>query len=211
MKALIEDQDVGEYVRGAGVDGIVTLVAQDMLPREEAIAYFGSLFHEKLARDGEIVWSNLVAHCTDLHATELRAEIEQAYDDNLIDPFFIPWESVEDYFEQDREKVLARTRGYWNHTLIDDVIDELEGWACFNEPVIPSYPPAPSPEPQKPQPAIGFQSASPSPPPPSASETAEELPPGAPRPAPPPTKVGRNDPCPCGSGKKYKYCCGSRR
>ena len=22
-------------------------------------------------------------------------------------------------------------------------------------------------------------------------------------------KVGRNDKCPCGSGKKYKYCCGS--
>ena len=30
------------------------------------------------------------------------------------------------------------------------------------------------------------------------------------RPLPPrrePTKVGRNDPCPCGSGKKYKFCC----
>ncbi len=25
---------------------------------------------------------------------------------------------------------------------------------------------------------------------------------------PPPAKVGRNDPCPCGSGKKYKKCCG---
>jgi len=24
-----------------------------------------------------------------------------------------------------------------------------------------------------------------------------------------PGKVGRNDPCPCGSGKKYKQCCGS--
>ncbi|MBX3438861.1 MAG: SEC-C domain-containing protein [Planctomycetaceae bacterium] len=23
------------------------------------------------------------------------------------------------------------------------------------------------------------------------------------------SKVGRNDPCPCGSGKKYKKCCGS--
>ena len=23
-----------------------------------------------------------------------------------------------------------------------------------------------------------------------------------------PPKVGRNDPCPCGSGKKYKHCCG---
>ena len=22
------------------------------------------------------------------------------------------------------------------------------------------------------------------------------------------SKVGRNDPCPCGSGKKYKQCCG---
>ena len=24
-------------------------------------------------------------------------------------------------------------------------------------------------------------------------------------------KIGRNDPCPCGSGKKYKKCCGKRR
>ncbi len=24
-------------------------------------------------------------------------------------------------------------------------------------------------------------------------------------------KVGRNDPCPCGSGKKYKFCCGRNR
>ena len=25
-----------------------------------------------------------------------------------------------------------------------------------------------------------------------------------------PHKVGRNDPCPCGSGKKYKQCCGRK-
>ena len=24
-------------------------------------------------------------------------------------------------------------------------------------------------------------------------------------------KVGRNDPCPCGSGKKYKNCCGKEQ
>ncbi|MGA1315702.1 MAG: SEC-C metal-binding domain-containing protein [Rubrivivax sp.] len=23
------------------------------------------------------------------------------------------------------------------------------------------------------------------------------------------TKVGRNEPCPCGSGKKFKKCCGA--
>jgi uncharacterized protein YecA (UPF0149 family) len=26
-------------------------------------------------------------------------------------------------------------------------------------------------------------------------------------PPPPKTKIGRNDPCPCGSGKKFKKCC----
>ncbi len=25
-----------------------------------------------------------------------------------------------------------------------------------------------------------------------------------------PKKIGRNDPCPCGSGKKYKFCCGKK-
>ncbi len=25
------------------------------------------------------------------------------------------------------------------------------------------------------------------------------------------TKPGRNDPCPCGSGKKYKKCCGLKK
>ncbi len=30
-----------------------------------------------------------------------------------------------------------------------------------------------------------------------------------PEPAAPPQKIGRNDPCPCGSGKKYKKCCGA--
>ncbi len=29
-----------------------------------------------------------------------------------------------------------------------------------------------------------------------------------PKPAKAKVKIGRNDPCPCGSGKKYKNCCG---
>jgi uncharacterized protein YecA (UPF0149 family) len=30
-------------------------------------------------------------------------------------------------------------------------------------------------------------------------------------PEPTPARAGRNDPCPCGSGKKFKHCCGSNR
>ncbi len=48
-------------------------------------------------------------------------------------------------------------------------------------------------------------------------QAASEGPPAGGRPVratvptpPAPGKVGRNDPCPCGSGKKYKHCCGRR-
>jgi len=46
-----------------------------------------------------------------------------------------------------------------------------------------------------------------------ALETARDVhasvPPGAPTPAPVTRKkIGRNEPCPCGSGKKFKRCCG---
>jgi preprotein translocase subunit SecA len=40
------------------------------------------------------------------------------------------------------------------------------------------------------------------------SEAAEELSKEKPQPKRVGPKVGRNDPCPCGSGKKYKQCCG---
>ena len=39
---------------------------------------------------------------------------------------------------------------------------------------------------------------------PATRDLRQQAPAAAPRPA----KVGRNDPCPCGSGKKYKKCCG---
>jgi len=37
------------------------------------------------------------------------------------------------------------------------------------------------------------------------------VPPPPPKAAAEPQPVGRNDPCPCGSGKKYKKCCGRKR
>jgi preprotein translocase subunit SecA len=36
---------------------------------------------------------------------------------------------------------------------------------------------------------------------------AKGLPTIAPQPVVKAKKIGRNDPCPCGSGKKYKKCC----
>jgi uncharacterized protein YecA (UPF0149 family) len=39
-------------------------------------------------------------------------------------------------------------------------------------------------------------------------EREDDLGGDAPEPRRSSPKVGRNDPCPCGSGKKYKKCCG---
>jgi preprotein translocase subunit SecA len=58
---------------------------------------------------------------------------------------------------------------------------------------------------------------SPSPPPPAAAadgKKASDMVKAAteaankPKPVRAGPKVGRNDPCPCGSGKKFKHCCG---
>jgi preprotein translocase subunit SecA len=48
----------------------------------------------------------------------------------------------------------------------------------------------------------GVRSAPPSPPPPPPPENASPFVRGE-------RKVGRNEPCPCGSGKKYKHCHGA--
>jgi preprotein translocase subunit SecA len=84
----------------------------------------------------------------------------------------------------------------------------------------PTPPPAAEPaEVQASHDRVGYLSGTASPPA-DATATRPEEAPGAPAGAgaPPPggprpvrrsePKVSRNDPCPCGSGKKYKKCCG---
>ncbi len=58
---------------------------------------------------------------------------------------------------------------------ITNVIEEMQGWACFT-PLEERIAPIKIPKPAKPVQVV--------------------------------TKIGRNDLCPCGGGKKYKKCCG---
>src|SRR5262245_13383190 len=72
-------------------------------------------------------------------------------------------------------------------------------------------PPASRPTPRAPAPALRPAAAGP---PPPAAGPLRQPGPAAPAAARPRSdadkaKVGRNDPCPCGSGRKYKKCCGA--
>jgi hypothetical protein len=195
IQSLIENESVDQWVRGSGLGALATLVAAGITSREEVLAYFASLFHGKLTDKNDIVWSELVAYSTDLYAPELLPEIEKAYEDGLVDPTFIDLDDVKQDLAKGQEWALARLAESPHRRLVDDTVKEMEWWASFHEKE-PLRLPAPALDPWLPEPALD--------PLPLARGFADTYS-GFKRTAP---KIGRNDPCPCGSGKKYKKCCG---
>ncbi len=163
---------------------LVTLVGQGIKPRSEIIAYFQSLFREKLERTCSGVWNDLVLCSCDLYPGELIDDIERAYDDGLVDSFIASPEDIQDMLQETSDVRLEKLGTDPYHQLIDDTIEELESWACFHD-VDRSF-------------HREWQAIS--------SITDEEV--GIAEPVRVGHKIGRNDPCPCGSGKKYKKCCG---
>ena len=95
IKTLIESPDVYDYVRSAALDALVILVAQGARSREEILAYFGSLFREKLPRTEDFVWGALVTASLELYPDMLYADIQQVFADDLIDPFDCDLEYVD--------------------------------------------------------------------------------------------------------------------
>jgi hypothetical protein len=186
IKFIIENADANEWVRGAALAGLVTLVRAGVKSREEVLSYFASLFHGKLTDKNEIVWSDLVVYSTDLYAPELLGDIERAFDEGLADPTIIGIDDVRRDFAKGEDWAVAQLARNSHRRLIDDTVKEMEWWASFkeNEPLPPL------------KREVGLAATNP------WSENSFT---GFKRTAP---KVGRNDPCPCGSGKKFKKCCG---
>lgn len=81
IQALVEDEGVDEWVRGAGLTALVSLVAAGIRTREETIEFFGQLYRGRLKREWSHAWDALVSRSCDLYARELAADIEQAYED----------------------------------------------------------------------------------------------------------------------------------
>ncbi len=185
LHGLIENEEANEYVRDAAINAILVLENTGQMPRAEVIEYFRSLFHGKLKRTHSFAWNGLVCAVADLPAPELLEEVRQAYREGLVDESVVDLEGIE------RDVAAPQPWRREGRTLITDAIGEMENWACFHP---EESGPAKPPEVQAPLPP-------PSPPPPPAEYVA-------PKPFIREPKIGRNDPCPCGSGKKFKKCCG---
>ena len=195
IQSIIENPAADEWARSAALGSLVTLVAEGIKSREEILLYFADLFHGKLTDKNDIVWSELVSCSTDLYAPELLGEIEKAYEQGLVDPTFIGLDDVQGDLAKGKDWVLDKLANDPHSRLVTDTVKEMAWWASFHEEE--PY------EPYEPQAGASVQTGS------SVLDAVnlrwEDSYSGYKRTEP---KIGRNDPCPCGSGKKYKKCCG---
>jgi hypothetical protein len=179
LQKLVENEDANEFVRDAAINAFLVLEHSGQMTRDEVVGYFRSWFHGKLQRQHSYVWDGLVCAVADLPAPELLEEVRQAYIDGLVDSTVADLEGIE------RDMRAPESRRRERHCLITDAINEMESWSSFH------------PEDSQPKNLPEIQPPTPAP----ASYVA-------PQPFIRQPKIGRNDPCPCGSGKKYKKCCG---
>jgi hypothetical protein len=192
IDSLIGNRELNEYVRWEGAQSYCCLVRDGRIPRAEAVERLRR--HLRVAIDCRdyAIAGPLISVMSYLSAREARAEILEAFDRDLVDTSLIDKEFVESSMTEGTGETCPRLDQF-EPTAIDDTVEELRQWAMFEEKV-------------EREPA--WRSL------PSADATvAEPLPDPLPDPqatihrtAP---RVGRNDPCPCGSGKKFKKCCGS--
>lgn len=183
LEKIIENPEVDEYVRDAAISVFLILENTGQMPREQIVDYFKSLFESKLERKYSMVWDGLACAVADLPAPELLPYVRKAYEDELVNPMFSSLEDI--------EKDVLAPKQYRKERLhlIDDTIADMKSWACFhgdNEDVTLA-------DEDSPFLSLPFEDENYVTPTPYVREGS---------------KIGRNDPCPCGSGKKYKKCCG---
>ena len=186
LRALIENPLADEYARAsAGLRTYPALIHAGQITPSEVERYFHQLLDHQLEREPCHVWNNLCSISADLGFAALLPLIQKAFDDDLCDPFFDSLEDME-------MRIISSGDSRWKRDgmPIDDAVAIMETWVCFDRP----SPPRPS--------AVI----------PDFFKSLSEMQPRSSRPVvPPPPKypgVGRNDPCPCGSGRKFKKCCG---
>jgi hypothetical protein len=184
LDRLIADREVNEYVRWAAAQTYIHHVRDGRLSRSDAVQRLRQHLRDALDQEDTDNILALVCELADLSPSEAMDEITEAYDRDLVDSFLIKREDVELSIAKG-EFGVQESLERCPPTGIADTIEELQRWAGFqDEPVKKSVPPR------------DFIPASP-----VASQMTALSVVGR-------TRIGRNDPCPCGSGKKFKKCCG---
>jgi hypothetical protein len=144
------------------------------------VAYFHQLF-QKLERTPSQAWDGLACSCADLWPDELMDDLRGAWEDKLISRVSSTG-TTSKMGTRGEDACLQYMQE--KYTLITDVVKEMAWWVCFDK----------DPKPAHRQEAAAVRGV-------PLGGTPNPIHRTEP-------KVGRNDPCPCGSAKKFKKCCG---
>ena len=184
IRALVENRAADEFSRAEALESLAILAAWGELPRETVIAYLRELIVDKLEREPTYAWCTVANLIVDLDAGELVPLIRQPYDDGFVDPFSIGWDEIENRVSHTERTPFEEFQH--RHPPITDVADETAWWAMYGRTATKDRSISNTPD--------------------FAEQPPSQFEPATPFVAPP--KVSRNDRCPCGSGKKFKKCCG---
>ncbi len=196
IQQLIENREAYEFSRSQGVFALSVLVAHERLEREKVTAYLGELFEGRLEREPSQVWNAIAGAAAALAAGELKPAVETAYEEELVEYIFASPESIYADMAQDVDTAMEALKSDSRYALIEDTVAEMEWWAAFRDNEADA---------NARRAARNVPGASSGPAPALDRQTAERLGGTVRREQP---KIGRNDPCPCGSGRKFKKCCG---
>ncbi len=188
---IVRDTGIDLYVRWAASTAYIQLVRDGKITRDTAVARL----HEQLvqimpSREYELI-AAIICLLADLAAEEALETIKEAFEQGLVETSIADLESVESDIAAGKDTI-QRSLENCRPTGMPDTIAELSCWASFREvPFRPlKKPTAPNPVPELK--SVRRDSA--------RAEPVASVPSGR-------VRVGRNEPCPCGSGKKFKKCC----
>lgn len=183
LQQLIENTELDEYARGQGLSALVILALKGQIKRERVVKYLESLLTEKLSDEHYYFNAHIVSCCTDLYPQETYDSIKRVYAKGCVDTMVIGLKDVERVLQSTQEKTLNKYRNNPHFQFIKDSVAEMEWWACFEK------------DGKKEQ--FLWEEIEKSTYHLESSNQPIKV-----------DKIGRNDPCPCGSGRKYKKCCG---
>lgn len=195
LRGMIENPNIDEFVRSAGLHALSYLTASGRTSREETASYLRGLYDTLQPRETSHVWWSWQYAVARLGLADLVPLVKDAFTRGWVD------ESVQNYSHFERDLSKARKAAHLldayesyekNEDKLDDLVEYLSGWEAFQPSGNTKRPIASLPEYMA---ALAGETA-----PPSPWEYQEPY-------QNPLRDVGRNDPCPCGSGKKFKKCC----
>jgi hypothetical protein len=133
VKELILNRKAEEFVRAGAMEVILLAVASGELPREEALAFYATLFDESLARPDEYFWVSLVDNLLDLYPGDLIGRIRDLCASGKVEAWEVSPEEIDEVMNNGLDKTLAKLPELLAKRVPEDVHDYLSWFACFRE------------------------------------------------------------------------------